>query len=264
MPAAIRRVIDAWPDGLVGAPSVTDIRRGRDGLITSLAIGSIAAEWAVRSPAGEGIVSRVRRALPLSVEAARPQRHTDGGKWRVERATAGRTAGLLLPRHRRGRPSHRRLLLKPASAAAARGFSERAIAGAGSEPRPVTTGKAPRHRGAVRRAADRRAAPEARARAQPRAPPASAGSPWGPWLLASTDACCRGHAPVRNLRDRFPTRTSAVPRDPRLATAWPVLARVIRPAAAQGAPAAADADLPRRGARSLTRAATAASRCASA
>jgi hypothetical protein len=45
--------------------------------------------------------------------------------------------------------------------------------------------------------------------------------------LASAEACCRGHALVRNLRGGFSSLPQAIPRAFRLATAGPVLAGAI-------------------------------------
>ena len=172
----------------------------------------------------------VRRFLPLFGEAARSNRHSVGGKWRVDETycrLSGRWAYLYRAIDQDGQVvdvyfSERR------NATAAESFFKRAIRVTGVQPTHVTTDKAKCYPPALREVLSdvehrsskylnnglERDHGHLKQRLKPMR---------GSKQLASADTIARGHALIRNLRDGFSTLTANVPRRLRLAIAWPQL-----------------------------------------
>ncbi len=176
----------------------------------------------------------VQRFLPLFTHAARSYRRPVGGKWRVDETYCrlnGRWAYCY-----RAIDQHGQIVdiyfSEWRSAAAARTFFERAIAGTGSTPERIVTDRARCYPPALRvilpsvkhqcsrylNNALERDHGHLKQRLRPMR---------GFKHPASADTVVRGHALVQNLRNGFSTLTATVERRLRLLTAWPQLARLI-------------------------------------
>jgi transposase-like protein len=195
------------------------------------------AEWLAERglSVDRGTIYRwVRRFLPLFEEAARAYRRPIGDRWHVDE-TYCRLQGRWVYAYRaidqRGQVVDV-YVTQRRNAGAAQAFFRRAIAGTGVTPRRIITDKArcypPALRGLRLTVQHRRSRYlnnrlerdhsflKQRLRAMR-----------GFKQLPAADVVSRGHALVQNLRSGFSTLTAAVPRELRLATAWPRLASEI-------------------------------------
>jgi IS6 family transposase len=176
----------------------------------------------------------VQRFLPRFQEAARAQRTTVGGRWRVDETYCrlqGRWAYLYRAIDQDGQIvdvycSERR------NAEAATAFFQRAIGSTGVTPTRVTTDQAQCYPPALRATlpgVEHRSSKylnnglerdhgHRKQRLRPMRGLKRAGA---------ADTVCRGHGLIQNLRNGFSALTAAVPRPLRLATAWPQLAAMI-------------------------------------
>ena len=186
-------------------------------------------------PLTAGSVYRwVQRFLPLFGDAARAHRRRVGAKWRVDetyvRLQGGWTyvyraidqEGQVVDAYVSQRRNTR----------AAQTFFQRAIDGTGVTPERVTTDRAKCYPPALRAVL-----PDAEHRCsryrnngverdhghrKQRVRPMR-----GFKRASAADTVCRGHGLIQNLRTVFSPLTQAVPRQLRLATAWPQLAQTI-------------------------------------
>ena len=176
----------------------------------------------------------VQRFLPLFGEAARAHRRPVGTKWRVDETYVRLQGGWTYVYRAIDEDgqvvdayfSQRR------NSAAAEGFFRRAIDETGVRPERVTTDKAkcypPALRAVLPSAEHRRSRylnngiERDHGHLKQRVRPMR-----GFKHASSADTMCRGHGLIQNLRNGFSTLTRCVPRQLRLATAWPQLARVI-------------------------------------
>ena len=176
----------------------------------------------------------VQRFLPLFGHAARAHRRPVGGKWQVDETYCrlnGKWTYIYRAIDQDGQVvdayfSERR------NAKAAQTFFERAIDETGVRPERVTTDKAkcypPALRAVLRGVEHRRSRylnngierdhGHLKQRLRPMRGFKSA---------SSADRLARGHGLMQNLRNGFSTLTQAVPRQLRLATAWPQLVAAI-------------------------------------
>jgi IS6 family transposase len=180
-------------------------------------------------------VSRwVQRFLPRFQQAARAHRHLVGDRWHVDETycrVSGAWAYLYRAIDQAGQVVDVYFSVRR-NAAAAQAFFERATATTGVRPRRVTTDKAKCYPPALRAAL-----PDSEHRSskylnnglerdhghlKQRLRPMR-----GFQRAASADTVSRGHGLVQNLRNGFSRLAAAVPRQLRLATAWPQLTSMI-------------------------------------
>ncbi len=176
----------------------------------------------------------VERFLPLFGEAARARRRPVGTKWRVDE-TYTRLVGKWTYIYRAIDEDGQVVdayLSQRRNAPAAQAFFQRAIDETGGRPERVTTDRAKCYPPALRAVL-----PDAEHRMskylnnglerdhghlKQRLYPMR-----GFKQAASADVIARGYALIRNLQNGFSTLTQAVPRQLRLASAWPQLAGTI-------------------------------------
>ena len=176
----------------------------------------------------------VQRFLPLFGEAAQAHRRSVGTKWRVDETYVrlqGRWTYVYRAIDEDGQVVDAYFSARR-NAGAAQTFFQRAIDETGVTPERVTTDRAkcypPALRAVLPSAEHRRSrylnngVERDHGHLKQRVRPMR-----GFKCPASAATVCRGHGLIQNLRNGFSTLTRGVPRQLRLPTAWPQLARVI-------------------------------------